>query len=197
MKAKKQPGAGSAREDAEQAVTVLIRNCSEEGRLISEDEVLTCATAKNLLDSPPAGRAAESRKILNSILKKKGDVQALVAAEGSRRLYSTQFITEAYAVMLLQTQGDPLQLVAAVIRQNSKIYPRPVPMDFFTLPPFEIAAKDVMDYIVRMAKDKSYKDIVMTATSTTRKYLYSSLYLEPAHAQMLAEWFDVGRSDNP
>jgi hypothetical protein len=37
----------------------------------------------------------------------------------------------------------------------------------------------------------------MTMTSASSVFLYSTLYLEPAHASMLAEWLDVGQFDNP
>jgi hypothetical protein len=197
MKAKNGSKTDSAREDAEQAVAVMIRQCSEEGQLIAEDEILVSAGKQGLLTAPPADQSREVNKILNRILKKSGDVHALIAPDGSRRFYSSQFITEAYAVILLQKQGDPLQLIAEIVRQNSRVYPRPVPLDIFTLPPFDLAKKKVLNYIGQMAAIKTYHDIVLVTTSTSREFLYSSLYLEAAHASMLAEWFDVGRANNP
>lgn len=175
----------------------MIRQCSEEGRLIAEDEILVCAANQRLLTSPPVEQAEEVENVLNSVTKNCGDVHELVAQDGSRRFYSSQFMTEAYAVILLQRQGDPLELIAEIVRQNSRVYPRPVPMDIFTRPPFDLAEQEVMDYIKQMAADKAYHDIALISTSTSREFLYSALYLEPAHASLLAEWLDVGRANNP
>ena len=48
-----------------------------------------------------------------------------------------------------------------------------------------------------MGGEEEYRDIVSTTTSTSRVFLYSTLHLEPDHASMLAEWLDVGQSNNP
>jgi hypothetical protein len=48
-----------------------------------------------------------------------------------------------------------------------------------------------------MSAQDEYRDIEPTTTSTSRVFLYSTLHLEPEHASMLAEWFDVGQSNNP
>jgi hypothetical protein len=197
MKTKKTLKTESAGAEAAEAFTIMIRQCSEEGRLIAEDEILLCAASQSLLTSPQSKQDKEIKKILNSILKKSVDVHALVAQDGSRRFYSSQFITGAYAVILLQKQGDPLQLIAEIVRQNSRVYPRPVPLDFFTRPPFDLAEQEVKKFVKQMAADKAYRDIVLIKTSTSREFFYSALHLEQAHASMLAEWLDVGQSNNP
>ena len=175
----------------------MIRKGSEEGELVAEDELLSSAVEQNLLNSKPAGHAKEVKKAISSIIKKNKDLHALKAQDGSRRFFSSLFITDAYAGILLQKEGDPLRLIAEIVRQNSKIYPRPVPLDLFTQPPFDLGDQEVKDYIKRMTADKTYRDISLIATSTSREFLYSTLYLEPDHASMLAQWFDVGRSENP
>jgi len=197
MKTKKTFETNSVREDVAQAVAVIIRQCSEEGRLIAEDEILVCAENQCLLTSPPADRSEEVKNILDSLAKKSGDVHKLIAQDGTRRFYSSQFMTEAYAVILLQKQGDPLQLIAEIVRQNSRVYPRPVPLDIFTRPPFDLAEQEIIDNIKQMTTDKTYCDIRLITTSTSRDFLYSTLHLEPAHASLLAEWLDVGRANNP
>jgi hypothetical protein len=106
-------------------------------------------------------------------------------------------MTGAYAGILLQKQGDPLRLIAEIVRQNSAAYPRPVPLDLFTQPPFGLALQDVLNDLERMSVRDEYRDIEPTTTSTSRVFLYSTLHLDSEHASMLAEWFDVGQSDNP
>ncbi len=197
MKANKSLNPAISDEAAEQAFAAMIRKGSEEGKLVAEDELLASAVERDLLNSKPAGHAKEVKKALNSLIKKNKDLRALKAQDGSRRFFSSLLITEAYAGILLQKEGDPLRLIAEIVRQNSKIYPRPVPLDLFTQPPFDLGDQEVRDYIKKMTSDKAYRDISLTATSTSREFLYSSLYLEPDHASMLAQWFDVGRADNP
>jgi hypothetical protein len=106
-------------------------------------------------------------------------------------------MTHAYAVMLLRKQGDPIRLIAEVIRENSAAYPRPVPVDIFTHPPFGLTREQVLDCLKRMATEEGYRDIASTTTSASTTYLYSMLHLESDHASMLAEWFDVGQFENP
>jgi hypothetical protein len=48
-----------------------------------------------------------------------------------------------------------------------------------------------------MQGEKEYLDIASTTTSSSRVFLYSTLHLEPDHAEMLAEWLDVGQFENP
>jgi hypothetical protein len=106
-------------------------------------------------------------------------------------------MTEAYARILLQNQGDRLRLIAEIVRQNSAAYPRPVPLDLFTHPPFDLTPQEVLNGLEGMSVQDEYGDIEPTTTSTSRVFLYSTLHLDPEYASMLAEWFDVGQSNNP
>jgi hypothetical protein len=184
-------------EAAAKAMIVMIRQASEAGQLIAESEILRRVAEQHLLTSPTANPAEEVGNILKKIVDGSEHVHELVAQDGSRQYYSSQFITQAYALMLLQKQGDPLRLIAEIVRQNSQVYPRPVPLDFFTQPPFDLTHQEVLNDLERMAAEEEYRDIVPTTTSASRVFLYSTLHLEPGHSSMLAEWLDVGQSNNP
>ena len=106
-------------------------------------------------------------------------------------------MTGAYAAILLQKQGDPLRLIVETVRQNSADYPRPVPLDIFTQSPFDLTQQGVLNDLERMEAMEEFRDIARTTTSASSVFLYSTLYLEPEHASMLAEWLDVGQFDNP
>ena len=67
----------------------------------------------------------------------------------------------------------------------------------FTHPPFDLTREQVMDSLGRMSGREEYRDIASTTTSASTVFLYSTLHLEPEHASMLAEWFDVGQAQNP
>lgn len=174
-------------EDADEKIAASIRQCSEEGRLIAERELQASAT-----EEPEAFES-----LLGNLLERHDDLQALTARDGTRRFYSSHCMTGAYALILLHKEEDPLQLIAEVVRQNSRDYPRPVPLDIFGVEPFGMAAHEVSDCIQKLAADKANADILVIETVTSRKFLFSARYLEPAHAALLAEWYDVGQANNP
>ncbi len=125
------------------------------------------------------------------------DLHELAAQDGSRAYHSSKFMTGPYALILLQKQGDPLRLIAESVRKDCALYPRPVPLDIFTQPPFDLTPQAVLEYLERMSQKEEYRDIMPTTTSTSRVFLYSILYLESDYASMLAEWLDVGQFNNP
>lgn len=184
-------------EAAAQAIAAMIRQSSETGLLISESEILGRLADQRFFTPPMAGQAEETGDILQEAVEAFEDLHELAAPEGPRCYYSSTFMTEAYARILLQKQGDPLRLIAEVVRENSALYPRPVPLELFTQPPFGLDQQEVLNELERMKGEEEYRDIVPTTTSTSRVFLYSTLHLEPDHASMLAEWLDVGQSNNP
>jgi hypothetical protein len=174
-------------------IVTMIRKESEAGRLISGSEIL-----HRLVDqSRPALQVEEFGSLLKIVLDANEDLRELATGDGSRYCYSSNFMTGAYAILLLQKQGDPLQLIAQIVRQNSADYTRPVPLDLFTQPPFDLTRQEVLNDLKRMEALKEFRDIAQTTTSASGVFLYSTLHLEPEHASMLAEWLDVGQFDNP
>ncbi len=180
-----------------QAIAAMIRQSSEAGQLISESEILRRVADQHLFTSQAPDPAEEVRNTLNKLVDESEDLHELAAQDGSRRYYSSQFMTQAYARILLQKHGDHLRLIAEIVRQNSEVYPRPVPLEIFTQAPFDLTRQEVLNYLERMAAEEEYRDIVPTTTSASRVFLYSTLHLEPEYASMLAEWLDVGQLNNP
>ncbi len=188
---------GKEKESAPQTIAALIRKASEAGRLISESEILREAAGRNLIPSTAPDTAAEIASILEKLVNENEDLHELAAPDGSRDYYSSEFMTEAYARILSLKRGGPRQLIAEIVRQNSEFYPRPVPIDTFTHPPFNLTSEDVLNELEEMRAEEGYRDIASTTTSSPRVFLYSTLHLEPDHAAMLAEWLDVGQFENP
>jgi hypothetical protein len=175
------------------AIVSMIRQESEAGRLISGAEIL-----HRLADqSRPELQEEEFTSLLKSALGVNEDLHGLAVGNGPRHFYSSLFMTGAYAMILLQKQGDPLRLIAQTVRHHSADYTRPVPLDLFTQPPFDLTRQEVLNDLERMEAMEEFRDIAMTMTSASSVFLYSTLYLEPGHASMLAEWIDVGQFDNP
>jgi hypothetical protein len=88
-------------------------------------------------------------------------------------------------------------LIAEIVRENSAIYPRPVPIDMFKHLPFDLRLEEIQAYLAQMAKRDDYRDIKQTTSSIGTVFLYSTLHLDPGYASMLAEWVDVGQANNP
>ncbi len=186
---------GKEGDSAAGAVAAMIRQNSKGGRLITEAEILGRLADQHL--SPAEAQAGEAGTILKKLVEETGDLKELAGEDGVRSYYSSDFMTETYARILLQKKGDRLRLIAETVRENSALYPRPVPLDLFTKPPFELTQQEVLNDLERMGSEEEYRDIVSTMTSTSRVFLYSTRHLEPDHASMLAEWLDVGQSNNP
>ena len=188
---------GKEGEVALQAFAALIRKASESGQLIAESEILCRAIEQHLIPSPPADPAEEVGKIIKKLVEESEDLHELAAPDGSRDYYSSRFMTEAYAKILSLKRGGSRQLIAEIVRQNSAYYPRPVPLDTFSQPPFNLTSREIRNDLEKMQAEEEYLDIASTTTSSPRVYLYSTLHLDPDHAAMLAEWLDVGQFENP
>ncbi len=188
---------GKEGEAAARALAAMIRQSSEASQLIAESEILRRMADQHLLISQAADPAEEVGDILKKVVDGSEDLHELAAQDGSRHYYSSHFMTETYAMILLQKLGDPLRLIAETVRENSAVYPRPVPLDIFTQPPFDLTRQEVLNDLERMAAEEEYRDIAPITTSASRVFLYSTLHLEPEYASMLAEWLDVGQFNNP
>lgn len=185
------------KENIVQAIASMIRQSSEANQLLSESEILRRVADQHLLTLQPADLANEVGNIIKKAVDGSDDLRQISARDGSWRYYSSHSMSEAYVLILLQKEGDPLRLIAENVRQNSAVYPRPVPLDIFRDPPFDLTRQKILSYLEQMAADEEYRDIATTTTSASRVFLYSTLHLEPEYAFMLAEWLDVGQFDNP
>ena len=194
---KSSAGGGRKWEAAAQAAMQVIRNRSGQGQLATEEEILEELEALNLLEAEPADRAAVLAEILSTASEVHKDLKEIRSRESGVRYYSSQFMTEMYAGLLVRKEGDPLQLIAEIVRENSSLYPRPFPLGAFERSPFAMTREEVRSCLDRMAGQAAYQDIARTTTSAGNAFLYSTSYLDREYAATLAEWIDVGQYDNP
>jgi hypothetical protein len=169
-----------------------IRRRSEKGLLIKEVEILGELNEKVSGDPP-----GEGETLLRKALEENEDLKSVTCSDGTMCYYSGRWMSESYARILSRREGDPLPLMAETIRENSEKYPRPIPLDVFRNPPFEMTEEGIQASLQRMRAEGDYKDIATTTTSAGTLFLYSTLHLDPDHASMLAEWMDVGQAANP
>jgi hypothetical protein len=178
------------------AVTDFIRRRSEAGLLVTAEEIYGEFLRMGIL-TEKENQPAELEAFLKKTVKQNEELKEVLDGKGLSHYYSVQSMAETYARILIQREGDPLLLMAEVIRENSQRYPRPVPLNIFEDAPFELTPEQILFCLKKMADEKEYQDIEQTTTSIGTVFLYSRQYLEPDHAAMLAEWLDVGQSNNP
>ncbi|MBM4327907.1 MAG: hypothetical protein FJ118_12175 [Deltaproteobacteria bacterium] len=175
----------------------IIRDRSESGRLISAEEILTELKRRGLLTSEEIKPKTHLETALKQALQENRDVKEILAPNGVCYYYSVRRLSETYAGILVLKSENPLWLIAEVVRENSKRYPRPVPVAGFMESPFDLTLEAILECLRVMGEDKEYQDIAQTITSVGKTFLYSSRHLDPDYASMLAEWLDVGQADNP
>ena len=176
----------------------LIRENSKAGKLVLPEEIVHALHAKHGL-TPVGGGAPDGgfSMILQETMKQQGDLREIPGHDGLPRYYSEQYMSVAYARLLVQKEGDPLVLIAETVRENSKVYPRPISRDTFKNEPFALTEEEMVTCLEKMKAGDQYNDIAQTVTSEGVVYLYSTLHLDPDYASMLAEWVDVGQYRNP
>jgi len=175
----------------------FVREKSREGKLTSRDELLLHLTDGNRLPAPAEEQATAFESSLQEAFGKNQDLQEMADPAGLIYFCSSQYMTEAYTDILIRKKGSPLDLMAGIIRENSAVYPRPIPLGTFKQPPFDMAEDDIRACLKQMANQEEYQDIRQTTTSVGTTYLFSSTHLEPDHASMLAEWLEVGQFQSP
>ncbi len=126
------------------------------------------------------------------------DIKPVVASTGAVYLYSETYITRNYADILVRAEAnDPCATIAATVRDESKIYPRPTNIEYFNNPIFNINPEELEEHLASILARSDFKDLKLINASTGARYLYSNLYMEEDYAISLVEWVEVGEEENP
>ncbi len=179
------------------AIANVIRKSGEAGQLVQFEEIWTELTGQGLLTSEADDPRPHLQGIVREVVKRNEDLGEIPGVHGIAYFYSTQSLSETYAVILARKKGDPLELIAQIVRENSSVYPRPVPLDLFRESPFDLTGEEILACLDKLGQQREYQDIVQTTTSIGNKFLFSSRHLNPDYASTLAEWLDVGQINNP
>jgi len=179
------------------AAANTIRRKSEAGQLLFQKEIFQELMDQKVLNSDNREQLGKFEAILKKTMKMNEDLKELFDKDGIPRYYSSQFVSEAYVRILLRKEGNPLLLIAEIVRENSALYPRPIPLDTFKNSPFELTQEEILACLQKMSGQEEYQDIAQAITSTGTIFLYSRRHLDSDYASMLAEWLDVGQYDNP
>ena len=181
-----------------QRVAELVRVKSRDGQFTSRTEIRQYLLDRQLLPSQPKeGEPDQFQPLLVKTMEENGDLKELSGKDGVPRYYSSVYLSDSYVRLLLRKEGDPLSMIAETVRENSLVYPRPLPLTTFSHSPFDLTREEIPACLRQMADREEYADIQQTTTSIGTVYLYSTLHLDRDYASMLAEWLDVGQFNNP
>lgn len=120
------------------------------------------------------------------------DVKTVSACSGALYLYSDRHITDKYAVLLARTAvNDTCTAIAHTVREESRIYPRPINITAFTSQVFGIPPASLEPCIVRVLNHPEFTDIrKLIHPETHAVYLYSKQYMKEDHAFSVMKWME-------
>lgn len=121
----------------------------------------------------------------------------LLMGAHSYYLYDEAAMTDAYARWaFLAAEDDPVAAFLECVRDESRIYPRPLARTNLANPPFCMGAEAV-EAAWRAACDQDRANDVRRIEATNGAvYFYSTDYLSPARARSLAQYDAVERAFN-
>ncbi len=179
------------------AIAAFIRDRSEMRQLVQFGEIPEELDEQGFPKPEMSDQRAHLEPIIKEVLQENEDLREISGTGGILYYYSTLSLSEAYAGLLVGKEEGPLQHIAQTVRENSVIYPRPIPLDLFEQPPFDLTEREILLALEEMGQQEQYHDIVRTTTSIGTIFLFSDRHLDPDHASTLAEWLDVGQANNP
>lgn len=124
------------------------------------------------------------------------DVVVLEGKQG-RYLYDRTCMTDAYAHWaFLAAEDDDAVTFVDCVREESRTYPRPMPIETLENDPFRFSDERIFRIWDEVRMSGDYPDIQQTIASNGDIFFYSTRYLAPEYASSLAEWAAVERLRN-
>ena len=169
-------------------------------RVFSRREVIQNLLAGNVASVVKAAEAADAKTEpegeAREITREYFDVCSLESWDKVTYYHYRPLLSCSYA-RILSAENNPVEQVVDMIRESSRVYPRPVAIGVFEEPPFGIEAEELQEMLKMIAQDPEKQDIRFTTSSIGTVFLYSNKYLEDGYAEFLAEEQDVGAVMNP
>jgi len=127
------------------------------------------------------------------------DIKPVASPNGTVAFHSDRHMSGYYAVVLSRVAAkDPVATVAAMVRDESRIYPRPTCIQFFMEPMFGIPPCDLKAVFDEMLRQPAYSDIkMMVHPETGGVYAYSSQHMSGDAAYKMMHWVEVVKDANP
>ena len=112
-------------------------------------------------------------------------------------LYDRTLMTDSFAHWsFLAAEGDDALTFADCVREESRTYPRPMPIESLENDPFRFSEERILRIWDHVRASGEYPDIEQVVASNGDIFFYSTRYLTPEYAASLAEWAAVERLRN-
>lgn len=120
-------------------------------------------------------------------------IATLVGAH-SYYVYDRSIMTDTYAHWaFLAAEDDRVVTFVECVREDSRVYPRPLAASSLKNPPFRMTDEDIAATWEAVRASGEHPDIERTVASNGDVYFFSTTHLSPAYAASLAEWDAVER----
>ena len=125
-----------------------------------------------------------------------GNIVALVG-HYSYYLYDRTIMTDSFAHWsFLAAEGDDMLTFVDCVREESRTYPRPMPIESLENDPFHFSDERIFRIWDQVRASGEYPDIKQVIASNGDIFFYSTSYLTSEYAASLAEWAAVERLRN-
>lgn len=173
-------------DDLSRAIRDTVRNASADKRLITADEVAETLRRLGFGDLLEPSPQVDARHRVAAMLSGLPGVESLASVSGGVAYHDTTVLSRAYA-RILDRKIAPAVMLAEEVRSNCRDYPRPVSVELFEKPPFDLAPQALRAALETLESDPKFQDIASLTTSEGAAYLFSTLHMRRAHALFLAE----------
>ena len=120
-----------------------------------------------------------------------------LVGQHSYYLYDSDLMTKNYAHWLfLAAEDNPLATFVDCVREEGRVYPRPLSASDLANEPFRMDAANVEETWGKVRDSGDYPDIERCEASNGDVYFFSTIYLSRVLAESLAEYESVERRAN-
>lgn len=123
---------------------------------------------------------------------------AIIYGKKGTYLYSAGLMSHSFAhALFLTAENDDVATFVDVVRNESRIYPRPVSENCFMNAPYLWSHEKTHQVFQKARESGSFNDLEMTTTTENEVFYYSNIYLSEAQGKSLAQWYGVEKGNNP
>lgn len=178
-------GQGIDANESRNAIAGRVREASRGGRLVRLESAWQGGE-----EDFAAWRQSQATAAMDDIV--------IIRERGQTFLYSELYMSRSFAETAARAGcKDICWAIAQTVRSDSQTYPRPTPLSVFCESPF-LFPKDLLDRAMKdIPGNPEYADIRSVRSSDGSIFLFSSTHLDPARAELQAEWLAVGHLRNP
>ena len=120
-----------------------------------------------------------------------------LVGQHSYYLYDSDLMTDTYAHWsFLSAEDNPLATFVDCVREEGRVYPRPLSESDLANEPFRMSASKVEETWGKLVESGEYPDIERCEASNGDVYFFSTLYMTRTLAESLAEYESVERKAN-